>query len=158
MLAGKRLTRNVTVPVSAGLLADTSAYFDALTFYRAGQISPIVTQFAQATFRALTNGRRLVDDLRGIRRRWSDIISARSDSAIWRLADLLIRRPVLNAQTVAQELAIDGRNVTRYIRPLIEVGVLVESQRRRNQLWRSPEVLAALDGFAARAGRRISAP
>jgi Fic family protein len=158
MLAGKRLTRNVTVPVSAGLRADTGAYFDALTSYRAGQISPIVTQFAQATFRALTNGRRLVDDLRGIRRSWDDVISARSDSAVWRLAELLIRRPVLNAQTIAQELAIDSRNVTRYIHPLIDVGVLVESHHRRNQIWRSPEVLSALDAFAARAGRRIPAP
>ena len=58
---------------------------------------------------------------------------------------------------IAQELAIDSRNVTRYIHPLIDVGVLVESHHGRNQIWRSPEVLSALDAFAARAGRRIPA-
>jgi len=36
-----------------------------------------------------------------------------------------------------------------------QAGVLIEStDRRRNRVWRSPEVLAALDGFAARARRR----
>jgi predicted DNA-binding transcriptional regulator YafY len=74
------------------------------------------------------------------------------------LADLLIRRPVLNAQAIAQELSIDSRNATRYIHPLIEAGILVESHHRRNQIWRSPEVLTALDNVAARAGRRTPAP
>ncbi len=36
MLRSKALTRSVTVPVSAGLLADTGAYFEALTAYREG--------------------------------------------------------------------------------------------------------------------------
>jgi Fic family protein len=39
MLRGHGLTHNVTVPVSAGLLTDTSAYFDALTAYREGEPS-----------------------------------------------------------------------------------------------------------------------
>ena len=44
MLKGKELTRNVTVPISAGLLTDTASYFDALTAYRAGDPVPIVTR------------------------------------------------------------------------------------------------------------------
>ena len=42
MLRNKGLTRQVTVPVSAGLLADTDAYFAALTSYRDGDAAPIV--------------------------------------------------------------------------------------------------------------------
>jgi hypothetical protein len=35
------------------------------------------------------------------------------------------------------------------------VGVIKEfSDKKRNRLWQAPEVLSALDGFAARAGRR----
>jgi hypothetical protein len=38
---------------------------------------------------------------------------------------------------------------------LVDVGVLIEfTDRKRNQLWRAPDVLEALDRFAARAGRR----
>lgn len=158
MLRHGQLTRNVTVPVSAGLLSDTGAYFDALTTYRLGDPFPIVAQFADAAFKAVANGRELVDELRDIRQRWQQLIKARSDSAVWRLADLLLRKPVVNARVIAEELDLNVGNVHRYIRPLLEVQILVESlDVKRNQVWRAPEVLAALDAFAARAGRRTRA-
>jgi hypothetical protein len=50
--------------VSAGLLSDTKAYFEALTTYRLGDVIPIVSQFAHAAFKAVANGRVLVDELR----------------------------------------------------------------------------------------------
>lgn len=157
MLRNKRLTRQVTVPVSAGLLADTDAYFAALTAYRGGDAAPIVSQFAEASLAAITNGRELVADLREVRESWNDRITARSDSAVWKVADLLIRRPVVNAALLAQELGIESTNAHRYLNPLTEAGVLVETTSGpRNRVWRSPEVLAALDAFAERAGRRTS--
>ena len=155
MLRHARLTRNVTVPVSAGLLSDTAAYFDALTTYRLGDPRPIVRLFADASVRAVANGRILVDGLRETRHRWRERVTARSDSAVWRVIDLLLRRPVVNARAIADELALDLGNVHRYIKPLLDARVLVESlDVKRNQVWRAPDVLAALDAFAARAGRR----
>ena len=52
LLRGKGLARNVTVPVSAGLLADTDSYFDALTTYREGDPEPIILAAANASLRA----------------------------------------------------------------------------------------------------------
>lgn len=158
MLRHGQLTRNVTVPVSAGLLSDTGAYFDALTTYRLGDPFPIVTQFADAAFQAVTNGRELVDELRQIRQRWQQLIKARSDSAVWRVIDLLLRRPVVNARVIAEELGLDVGNVHRYVKPLLDAHVLTESvDVKRNQVWRAAEVLTALDAFATRAGRRTHA-
>jgi Fic family protein len=155
MLRHGELTRNVTVPVSAGLLSDTGAYFDALTTYRQGNPVPIITQFAQAAFKAVGNGRLLVDELRTLRQRWQQVVKARSDSAVWRLADLLLRKPVVNARVVAEDLDMSVGNVHRYIEPLLAAGVLAESRDvKRNQVWRATEVLVALDAFAARARRR----
>jgi Fic family protein len=157
LLRGKGLIRNVTVPVSAGLLTDVDAYFAALTAYRAGDPIPIVESFTGASFRAIDNGRHLVDDLHRLRADWQERVRVRRDAAAWRVADLLLRRPVVNAGVVAGELGIAPQNVYRSLRPLVDAGVLVEfSDRKRNQLWRSPEVLDALDRFAARAGWRIS--
>jgi len=83
------------------------------------------------------------------------VISARSDSAVWKVADLLARRPVVDAVLIAQELGIESTNAHRYLNPLAAAGILVESSSRpRNRVWRCPEVLAALDAFAERAGRR----
>lgn len=149
------LTRHVTVPVSAGLLVSVDRYFDALTAYRDGDPVPIVERFVHASFAALSNGRELVGDLRNTRDRWRTQVRARSDAATWRIADLLLRHPVVNASFVATELDVAPRNVYRSLQPLIDAGVLVEfTSRKRDQLWRSPDVLAALDSFAARAGRR----
>ncbi|KAB7759164.1 Fic family protein [Mycolicibacterium mucogenicum] len=155
MLRNKGLTRQVTVPVSAGLLADTDAYFAALTSYRDGDAAPIVERFSHAAILAIANGRQLVAELRAIRESWNSVINARSDSAIWKVADLLTRRPVINAALVAQELGIESTNAHRYLNPLTDAGLLAEATNgRRNRVWRSPEVLAALDAFAERAGRR----
>jgi Fic family protein len=155
MLHHRALTRHVSVPISAGLLADTAAYFDALTAYRAGEPAAIVTQMSFACLRAVDNGRELVAELRAIRDRWTGLVQARRDSAVWRVADLIIRQPVVNAEHVATHLDIAPNNVYRYLEPLEKAGVLLEfTDRRRFRAWRSPAVLSALDAFAARAGRR----
>jgi Fic family protein len=155
MLRHKRLTRQITVPVSAGLLTDTDAYFGALGSYRDGDPAPIVERISEASLLAVTNGRRLVTDLRSIREEWNARITARRDSAVHRVADLLIKHPVVNAQLLQRELDIRTGNARRYIAPLTDAGIIVEfTDRARNRAWRTPEILSALDAFAARAGRR----
>ena len=154
-MRAKGLIRNVTVPVSAGLLTDIDHYFAALTRYREGDPIAIVEAFAAAALQAVANGRRLVDDLRSVREDWQERVRARRDAAAWRVAELLLRHPVVNASLVAAEVGVAPQNTYRALRPLVDAGVLVEvTDRRRNQLWRAPEVLDALDGFAARASRR----
>jgi len=133
----------VTVPVSVGLLADTGAYFAALTSFRDGDAAPIVERFSQATVLAIANGRQPVTDLRDVRETWDDVITARSHSAVWKVADLLARRPVVNAALPAKELGIESTNAHRYLNPLTEAGILVETTNGpRNRVWRSPEVPA----------------
>lgn len=158
MLRAKGLTRNVTVPVSAGLLSDTEAYFATLTAYRQGDVEAIITRVAEATFLALHNGQMLVRELRATRASWDDAIVARRDAAAWRLADLLVRQPVVDAAVVQRELGATSANAQRALRQLAEAGVITEiSGRRRDRLWQAPTVLRALDDFAERAGRRTPA-
>jgi len=155
ILRGHGLTRNVTVPVSAGLLHDTRGYFDALDAYRDGDPAAIIEKLAQASFAATTNGRQLVAELRSIRSGWNDRIRARRGSGALRLADVLVRQPVVGAARVAAELGVTAQNAQRAIAPLAEAGILVEfTGFARNRMWQSREVLDALDDFAARAGRR----
>lgn len=151
----KRLTRNVTLPVSAGLLTDIDDYFGALTRYREGEPTAIVDAFAAAAFAATGNGRTLVEELHAIREDWQGRIRARRDATSWRIVDLLLQHPVLNAALIADQTGVAPRNAHRALRPLESAGVVVElSNRERNRLWQAPEVLGALDRFAARAGRR----
>jgi hypothetical protein len=66
-----------------------------------------------------------------------------------------MRQPVINGRLLTRELGIAASNVYRYIDPLVRTEILVEfTDQKRNRAWRSTEILAALDGFATRAGRR----
>ncbi len=63
LMRARGLTRNVTVPVSAGLLTSTDDYFATLDRYRVGDCTRIVTLLAEASFAAIANGRQLVMEL-----------------------------------------------------------------------------------------------
>ncbi|MBN4926863.1 Fic family protein [Hoyosella rhizosphaerae] len=155
LLRGRGLARNVTVPISAGLLTDTTRYFTALTDYRNGEPEHIVATFADAAFAATANGRALVADLRGIRAHWSTVITARRGASAWTLADLLLRQPIIDAATVAAELGVAPQNAQRAIAPLVDAGILTEfTGQQRNRMWQARAVLNAIDEFADRAGRR----
>lgn len=149
-----RLTRHVIVPVSAGLMTDVDAYFAALGAFRDGDPVPIVERFADATFAALANGRQLVTDLHRVRDDWAQRVKARRDAAAWKVAEIVLRHPVVNAPSLSRELGIAQTNVYRALQPLVDAGVLVEfTNNKRDRLWRAPDVLEVLDAFAARIGR-----
>ncbi len=157
LLRGKRLTRQVTVLVSAGLLTDTGSYFDALTAYRAGDVQPIIERFAEASFDSVVNGRQLVTELRVIRDAWSDAITSRRQATVWRALDVVFQYPVLDNALVQRGLDVSVMGADAAITELVEIGALEEiTGGRRNRRYASVPVLAALDSFAERAGRRSS--
>lgn len=155
MLRGGQLTRNVAVPVSAGLLHDTSRYFDALGAYRSGDIAPIVRSIAEASFAAVHNGRILVDGVEAVQVEWRGRIRARRDSAAHRLVDILLRQPVIGAAAAAAQLGISTVNAQVAIDRLVDANILTQiTDGRRNRIWLAKDVVRVLDEFAARAKRR----
>ena len=155
LLRAKGLTRRVTVPVSAGLLVEVDAYFEALTAYRAGDPLPIVERMSEAAFAAAGNGRELVDDLETIRGMWVDQLDARRQATVWRAIDVVLRRPVLDSALLQAELGVTAQAANAAIDLLVGVGALRQfTDGRRNRKFEAPAVLAALDAFAERGGRR----
>lgn len=155
LLRHRAVTRAVAVPVSAGLLADVEGYHAALTAYRAGDPEPIVGRFAEASLRAVVNARELVADIDSIASGWREQVRARSDSGVWRVLEVVARTPVVDAALIASELGIRPQNAYPLLRDLVEQGVLsAKAEHRVGTLWRSDEILHAIDRFAERAGRR----
>jgi Fic family protein len=156
LLRAKGVTRHVTIPVSGGLLHDLDGYLAALDAYRSGDAEPIVTAFAIAGLRAVHHGRVMRERIASVRSGWHERVGARRDSAVWRLADLLIAHPVVDAATAARELGIAETNVHRHLRVLADAGVLVPTNHHqaRRTLWRATDVLAVLDAYARDVGRR----
>ncbi|ERK73020.1 Fic family protein [Leifsonia aquatica] len=155
MLRHREITRSVAVPVSAGLLADVEGYHAALTAYRAGDVDPIILAFADASLRAVGNARQLVAEIDAVRADWDSRLTARRDSNAWKLLDVLVRRPVLDSATAASELGVKQPNVYPPLRALVDAGILKsKAEHQLGPFWRTDEVLAAIDRFAKRAGRR----
>jgi len=155
LLRFRGTTRNVAIPVSAGLLADVDGYHRALTAYRAGEVSPIVHAFAMASLRAVENARRLVADIDAIRTAWDDRLTVRRSSNAWRLLDVIATRPVIDAATAARELGSLQPNVYPPLQALVDSGILKsKAEHGLGPFWRSDEILDAIDRFADRAGRR----
>lgn len=159
MLKKGGATTRTTVPVSAGLLSNTQTYFDALNAYRAGDPNPIVARFNNASFAAIHNGRQLATDLDGIHAEWRQRINARRDAVVWRLLPVLLSQPALTSKVVQERCGVSQPAADAALKTLLEAGIVKKKdehgeERKRDRVWRSDEVLAALDQFGERARRR----
>ena len=155
LLRRRGITRNVTVPISAGLLVDVDAYFGSLGDYRVGNIEPIIEQMTDAAFTAIDNATQMLSDLDSIAAEWRDRITARSDSTVWRLTELLMHQPGVNSNVIEAALGVSRPAALNAIGKLEDVGVLVKARgQERNRAWIAVDVVAALDRFAAASGRR----
>lgn len=145
----------ITVPLSAGLLTDTQGYFKALMAFREGDAAPIVRSFVHAALAAAGNGRRLVADLEAAHTRWSEAVTARRDAAVWRALGAVIAQPAVTVDYLAKALGVSRPAAQRAVDQLVQAHILQPaSNQRRNRVWLATEVLACLDEFAARTGRR----
>lgn len=155
MLRRRNLTRNVAVPVSAGLLLDVTGYHDALTAYREGDVTPIIQSFAMAALRAIPNGQKLIADIDAIKEKWRQVVKPRAKSAKSRVFDYALEHPVFTAEMAAEHAGVAVQNVYRDLKAMQDQGYLTISVEYQGPtVWRQAEVLKAIDEFAKRAGRR----
>jgi Fic family protein len=159
MLKRGHATTRTTVPISAGLLSNTGTYYDALTAYRLGDPNPIVARFNDATYAAIANGSTLAADLSTIHQDWQNNLTARRDAVAWRVLPLLLAQPAVTSKVVEDRCNVSQPAAGRALNQLLEAGIVQRKnehgeEQRRNVVWRSDDVLAALDEFGERARRR----
>lgn len=156
MLKRAGATNLLTVPVSAGLLSDTSSYFAALGAYRDGDPAPIVRRFSAAAFAAVSNGRRLDGDIADVVAEWEHTLTARRDAAAWRVLPHLVSQPAVTVRTVQGMAGVSQPAAENAIGQLVRAGILTPgSANQRNRVWVAERVTEALDAFGERARRRL---
>ncbi|WP_072804054.1 Fic family protein [Rhodococcoides yunnanense] len=154
MLRTAGVVERVTVPLSAGLLADTAAYFASLDEYRQGDVEPIIRRLNAAAFAAVSNGRMLVDELADVRERFVASVVARRESVVWSLLDALIAQPVIDNPFAQRTFGVSDIAAQRAIDRLVDAGILYQTSKgRRNRVWQADEIIDALDRFAERTRR-----
>lgn len=150
MLRSKGVMRSSTAPISAGLLRETGAYFDALTAFRDGDAGPIIASFTNASLFAAASGTKLVDDLaRQVADSREQLAGLRSDAASWKVLPHLVSNPVVNAPLLIGKLGMNEVTAQRALEQLVRCGVLVErSGLRRNRVYQHDGILTVLDVYA----------
>jgi Fic family protein len=159
MLRNGGATTRTTVPVSAGLLSDTDAYYGALTAYRNGDTNSIIEEFSRAAFAAVDNGQQLAADLMTLHDGWANNLRARRDAVAWRVLPFLLRQPSVTSKLVQDTFKVTQPAADNALRQLQGTGALSKPKtvhgegQRRNVVWQATEVLEALDRFGERARR-----
>lgn len=150
LLRNKGVASHTTVPISAGLLTDTTGYFDALAEFRSGDAAPIVHRFAEASRYAAVTGRRLVDDLAGQLANARELLAVvRPQAAAWRVLPHLVGQPIVNTAYLTENLGLNKVTALRTLDLLTERGVLHErTGKRRNRMWQHSGILDVLDSYA----------
>ena len=147
------ISRNTTSPISAGLLSDTDAYFNALTKCRIGNARTIVESFCNASRFAAYSGTHLVDQMAGHlsdAQHQLDAFGLRSDATARKILPLLVSYPIVDTRLLKAMLGLNDVTVQRALASLVDAGILVErSGKKRSRVYHQPDILATLDDFAA---------
>lgn len=162
LLRVRGLTRNTILPLASGVEAQPGGIAAVIAAWNRGSGEEPTLALIASAQHAFEAGRCLAVGLERLHDEWVTRIGARHDSSAWRLADLLIEQPVVNAAVVSTSLDVTPTAARTSIATLVEAGVLEPlSAARRNQAWRAPAVLAAaeavLDGNPA-GSRRPGSP
>jgi len=152
LLKAKGITRHVSIPISAGLLAaGTRAYISALTEYRDGNIQPIVELFAISSLRAVHSARRLGRDVRDAEDFFRGTLGDMPPS-VRRVLEMLPYEPALTAEMVAARSGLSAATAYRSVERLEAAGVLVPAGKiHGTRVWVAEAIINALDHFADRA-------
>ncbi len=160
MLRNGGATTRTTVPVSAGLLSDTEAYYNSLTAYRNGDPNPIVEEFSRAAFAAVDNGQQLAADLKTLHDRWTGNLRARKDAVAWKVLPFLLRQPSVTSKLIQETMKVTQPAADNALRQLQGVGALAKpktvhgegqrgtsSGRRRRCLTPSTDSVSVREGI-----------
>ncbi len=155
ILRNKGITRNVTIPVSSGLLTNTPAYFDSLTAYREGNPQPIIELFAESSFSAMDNGLELAEDISRVREEYKDRLGRTRSPAVQTALNLLMSEPAITAEMVRTHTGSSESAAYRVINHFVEADVITSAGKVKGAAaYTAREIIGALEGFAVRAGRR----
>jgi Fic family protein len=149
------LIRKSALPISAGLLSNLKGYFAALDAYRNGNYNAITEQMCKAALDAVDVSRKTAGKIEELRDTWTEKIKARSDAVVWRLLDLLLAQPVVDAKYVSENLGVTDPAARNAIDQLLSADILKSANNKsRGVLYEAPEVIKLTDLFAADLARR----
>lgn len=159
MLSTDNILMYATLPISAGLLHDITAYMNALNDYHEGNIESIITCIVEALELGVVLGGHLAQDVDAVLEEWYASITTRRDSAIYRLPTLLVEQPVVNTAYIANRFEITDRAARNLIEAACEIGILKKmGNAKRGAFYQAPALISILEEVSNVSGiRRLAA-
>ncbi|MEQ6901086.1 Fic family protein [Nocardioides sp. YIM 152588] len=155
VLRRRGVTRSVTVPIAAAMLADVDAHFDRLDAYRAGDPDPIVAHLAESAIAAAGAAAVSADHLASLPTVWRQAVPARRGSSVDRLLAGLLDHPILDIALAREVSGSTPIRTYEALDRLTDAGVLDEiTGRGRNRVWVAADVMAELGELERRIGLR----
>ena len=140
------ILQTVTLPISAGLLNNTSEYMKALLSFQEGNPIPIIEQISNAIELAINIGSTVSNEISAIVSNWEGTIGERKTSSIWKLLYLIIEQPVINSKYLEEKLNISLRAANDLISRAVDYGILRRiGSEKRGIFYQSDEIVTIMD-------------
>ena len=156
ILRRRDLASHYVPPISPVLAANYGTYVAGLTAYRKHQEDEWCGAFARAAAIAADGAQALATDIERLKARWTgQARSPRAGSAAAKLIDLLPSHPVFDLKSATEFLEVSDEAARLGIDRLERAGVVKEiTKRKSGRTWESVDLLALLDNFDRRLGKR----
>lgn len=138
--------KTVALPISAGLLNNTSDYMKALMEFQKGDPIPIIEQLIGAIETSLLIGDIVSDEISVIQYKWLSRINERKSSSIYRLVNILLEQPVINSNYLSHKLDITPRAANQLIERAIGYGILSRfGSEKRGIFYQSNDIIEIMN-------------
>ncbi len=155
VLRRRGLTRTITVPAAAAMLADVDTYFDHLSAYRAGDVNAMVAYLSEAAVAAAGAAETSADTLAALPPRWMELVKPRKGSSAHTMIGALLRVPIFDSAGAAEMTGASPARTYEAIERLADAGILHEISRgARNRIWVVSDVMTEMKELEKRIGVR----
>lgn len=149
-------TKRIVVPLASAIVARRQDYFDALTAYRKGDATPIISAFSTGSIIAAQEARTSAKRLADMPQHWRELTgSPRKGSAAAKILNNLLNDPVFSADEVEARIGGATSSIYAAIGKLHQSGVIRPlTSRTRNQIWVAASLADELDDLGVRIAAR----
>lgn len=150
------VAQHVVIPIASALVARREHYFGTLDHYRSGDAGPIVHAFARSAIVAAQEATLTAGRLAAMPEQWHLLAGApRAGSATADLLASLPSTPIFTAGDIETRLGLSTAATYRAIERLATAEVIRPlTDRTRNQIWGTGDLLDELHDLGVRIGAR----
>ena len=151
ILRRRGVMRNTIVPVASALNARRGEYFDALTEYRRGRVTPLLSLMARSMRASGEQGRVSIERMKAMPSDWHDRAAVRADSTADRILGALFQTPVMTMAQLSAAAGTSHPQVYAAMDKLEDLEIVTEiTGRKRDRVWAATDIMAELDDLDAR--------